>query len=610
MLPDPPGRVRSNSYDESFLHRSAEASFHVLTPRAAEAPPRLQYTPRPNFEDDGPCDPPPTAVFLPQSDGTSPRSHTGDTALDLPRGQEFQDDIGTEKPSALPIHPKDSRLSQTASSAVVAKRENDDELPFDEGNPIILPIDRIYLTGPRVAAPKRIGSSDLTKEADESSIDGAPVQDEAVRQKGVNNKDEDDDDSLFEFAEKQESPTAPNVGDSFSDRKACGIVENNEADELDNSTQGNHQTISSLYSKSAESEVEDLIKDILLVGRSNDSRPGKRKVKQDRKGATKEDSGNGNQDGTDTTLAKVSNEREGDGEDPLTSVWNYLFDGGKSRDEFDEAQDSLATTLVTCPSTAGELFDYASELFLGGDSKASDGNAADENESTRVSRGNADAANASNKGVIGSTSVAPAPSLEEDLRLVELAIEAARSIHRLRGCDFDDTYEIDVAKEIKFTVVDLELPLGLIFQEHRIGCWVTKVLPKGSASVNGKIHVGDQLAAIDGSSAINMNVGDVAALVRDKISSVELTFMRYVGPIRPPLGRVTEEGYEVNPGNLLNRAQPSSPVRQTSSSQQRIESPSNMQTVVSPGDQQEGKSSPGEPEKRRFRLFGRRKSDK
>ncbi len=287
----------------------------------------------------------------------------------------------------------------------------------------------------------------------------------------------------------------------------------------------------------------------------------------------------------------------------MTSVWNYLFDGGKSKDESEEAENSLAATLVTCPSAAGELFDYASELFLGGDSKASD---------DKLSNGDAGGKTVDTATALKSSE--RAPSLEEDWRLVELAIEAARSLHRLRGCIFDDTHEIDFSRDIKFTVVDLELPLGLIFQEHRMGCWVTKVLPKGSAATDGKVQVGDQLAAIDGKSAINMTVGDVAALVRDKIASVELTFMRYVGPLRPTLGGVSEEGYEINARNLLNRnvnSQPSSPFRQNNSGQPKFDSPSSMQTVASPDDTHfvEAKSLSGEQDKRRFRLFGKRKSD-
>jgi hypothetical protein len=523
--------------------------------------------------------------------------------------EEFEEDVGAEKPSALLM--KESRLIQTNVSIGAVSHESGDEIPFDERNVTEtetkathaeitkVPVDRFYLPGPRIAAPKRIESNDFLKDLDESSIDGAPAQNERnmekVSQGGVDKKGEKDDDSLFDFEERQESSTASNTMGSLSSRKATAHPSSNPDGGLDTSTTQEYQTIQSSYSKSAESEVDDLIKDILLLG--ND---GKRTgATNDRLAIDTPNTSDNHQGGDDTALAK-----EGDGQDPISSVWNYLFDGGKSKDESEEAENSLAATLVTCPSAAGELFDYASELFLGGDSKATDDKL---NNDTTTGR-TVDTATALKSSEL-------APSLEEDWRLVELAIEAARSLHRLRGCTFDDTHEIDFSRDIKFTVVDLELPLGLIFQEHRIGCWVTKVLPTGSAATNGKVQIGDQLAAIDGKSAINMTVGDVAALVRDKIASVELTFMRYVGPLRPTLGGVSEEGYEINARTLLNRnvnSQPSSPVRQNDSDQPKFDSPTSMQTVASPEDTSflEAKSMSEEQDKRRFRLFGKRKNDK
>ena len=56
------------------------------------------------------------------------------------------------------------------------------------------------------------------------------------------------------------------------------------------------------------------------------------------------------------------------------------------------------------------------------------------------------------------------PSLEEHLRLVDLAIQAARSAHRLQGYEFDETYDANIVTDIKFSVADMHLPLGLIFK--------------------------------------------------------------------------------------------------------------------------------------------------
>lgn len=156
-------------------------------------------------------------------------------------------------------------------------------------------------------------------------------------------------------------------------------------------------------------------------------------------------------------------------------------------------------------------------------------------------------------------SIQSARSLEEDSRLIDLAIQAAVSVHRLNGYEFDLSREVDIHNEIKFSVVDLVLPLGIIFQENEKGCFVTKILPEGSAArTNGDIQIGDQLAAVDGASAIDMTVDEIASMVRVKKQVIELTFLRYVGPLRPVVGTVIqEEGYEIraseNRGKLLAR---------------------------------------------------------
>ncbi len=59
----------------------------------------------------------------------------------------------------------------------------------------------------------------------------------------------------------------------------------------------------------------------------------------------------------------------------------------------------------------------------------------------------------------------PAPlsrnaKLEDDPRLIELALEAARSLHQLAGVQFDDSNGIDIVEDIKFSIVKLSLPLG------------------------------------------------------------------------------------------------------------------------------------------------------
>jgi len=106
---------------------------------------------------------------------------------------------------------------------------------------------------------------------------------------------------------------------------------------------------------------------------------------------------------------------------------------------------------------------------------------------------------------------------------------------------------VDINSEIKFSVVDLVLPLGIIFQENEKGCFVAKILPEGSAArTKGDVQIGDQLAAVDGTSAIDMTVDEIAKMVRVKKQVVELTFLRYIGPMRPEAGTIVqEEGYEI-----------------------------------------------------------------
>jgi hypothetical protein len=74
----------------------------------------------------------------------------------------------------------------------------------------------------------------------------------------------------------------------------------------------------------------------------------------------------------------------------------------------------------------------------------------------------------------------------------------------------------------------------VLFQENSGGCWVTRILPSGNAAKVGRVELGDQLAAVNGVSAIKAKVDEVCTLVSEASdpSSVELTFLRYVGPLR------------------------------------------------------------------------------
>lgn len=330
------------------------------------------------------------------------------------------------------------------------------------------------------------------------------------------------------------------------------------------------RSLNSEYTKSAESEVEDLIKDIFMIGSGAASNPGRRKVKyspqvkeqlrrsggaassdrrreiaaSDEEDDTLETETNEDNAGLDKSGAKNAKRRESKAreshadekkeDDPFQSMWT-MFEGG----------------LQSISSALG--------LDDGSNSEATGDGQAGLKKSGRKVKGCDNLMNyvvgdkeAPEKAVPEAQDILEtAPSLEDDIRLVNLALQAARSIHMLRGYEFDEEAELDILSDIKFAVVDLSLPLGLIFQENETGCWITKVLPDGSAARTGLVEVGDQLAAVDGTSAIRMKVDEIATIIKRKQSNIELTFLRYIGPLRPAAGTIAEEGYEVKHNSLV-----------------------------------------------------------
>lgn len=127
----------------------------------------------------------------------------------------------------------------------------------------------------------------------------------------------------------------------------------------------------------------------------------------------------------------------------------------------------------------------------------------------------------------------------------------------------------------------------VIFLENEGGSFVTKVDHNGSAARSGGIEVGDQLAAINGTSCFRMKVEDICGLVSSASNPqcVELIFVRYIGPFRPSRGaRTNAVAYDVDMTNPRN-------------------------TLSTEGKKQIGPSSlQGEGSKRRgFRIFGRGK---
>jgi hypothetical protein len=74
-----------------------------------------------------------------------------------------------------------------------------------------------------------------------------------------------------------------------------------------------------------------------------------------------------------------------------------------------------------------------------------------------------------------------------------------------------------------------------LFHENDGGCWITKVFPDGNAAKVGGVEVGDQLAAVNGISAIMLRVDQICTLITEAPNpkNIELTFLRYTGELHP-----------------------------------------------------------------------------
>jgi len=150
---------------------------------------------------------------------------------------------------------------------------------------------------------------------------------------------------------------------------------------------------------------------------------------------------------------------------------------------------------------------------------------------------------------------------------LELAQHAARSLHQVKGVEYDESNVISMPDDVQISVVELKLPLGrklawkrcrnkasamhenlthfccillglpiqVVFLENDGGCFVTRVSPEGSAARSGGVEVGDQLAYINGLSSIRMKVEDICEIISKarNPNCIEMVLFRYVGPLRP-----------------------------------------------------------------------------
>lgn len=423
------------------------------------------------------------------------------------------------------------------------------------------------------------------------------------------------------------------------------IVQNNRTDGYDNveATDG-YQSLESMYTKSVESEAEDILKDIFMIGNGEATNPGRRNVKyklppeekhvqlaamdenaSEETATTSADSITPDDEQHEmnektqkrSALASKDNdyrihapksirpilkvptesnlkqrvstvESKKDDDRLIGDVWSFV--GNRiSAVTFalglvDSGESSLASPMtpstrasISSPQSPSSDMTSRSSMariispFSSPESGKTDQTAANDNSYDDGSRSFSgwSLLDLASDVFLGSTPLSPCNELssratsvpepdvvalktdhsmlEDDARLLDLATQAAVSLHQIRGFEFDLAHTIDISRDIKFSVVDLKLPLGLIFQENDNGCWVKQVLRDGSAAQTNAVEAGDQLIAVDGISAVDMTVDEIAYLVRKQAhETVELTFLRYVGVFRPMVGSVVEEeGYEV-----------------------------------------------------------------
>lgn len=440
-------------------------------------------------------------------------------------------------------------------------------------------------------------------------------------------------------ANEAPGPRENSHGVSFENHETIHRYPNdmNDSMENENSTLAGH-SLNSEYTKSMESEVEDAIKDLFMIGSSKGKNPGRRKLKhnpnvKERLRARAE---------TEAKERETRNEEAPLANDQST-IGTYESDGNTQTDgSLTEGDEGEGPLLGAWSMMESSLSAVGAALGLNEESKEMGAPLPCTTETTRSGSGCTPARvspveedpRTSFQGIIdyvmGATSptssrtpilnpidpIIAAPSLEEDTRLMELAAQAAASWHELQGYVLDPNYEMNIVGDIKFSVVDLALPLGLVFQENDGGCWVTQLLTDGHAAKSGGVVVGDQLAAVDGKSTVRFKVHEVATLVRSKSNqaTLELTFLRYVGPLRPAAGAIREEGYEVN----ATEPEPLPAISSRSKSRRLKNSGSKEAPGAKSTAQRKGAKKRTAPvkkkkadapgtEKKKFRLFGRRK---
>lgn len=340
------------------------------------------------------------------------------------------------------------------------------------------------------------------------------------------------------------------------------------------------RSLHSVYTKSYESEAEDLVKDLFLWGSGKATNPGRRELKYKKGYKGKYKNMKRREDYDDSTLedeqtiedestlegssllpyqnsSRRSNRREDDddtfdgskatleslsysemGEDGWSMTYNYCEDlltmigsvcgissvtaskpepeAESSEKEISPAEPTPVQTKVDdndIQSTLENWLDYAAELLF--DTTPND-NLAGMNSATKQA-------------------------------LMTLSVNAARTKYQLNNCTYYNANNLDLNKDIKIVTIKVGLPIGVVFEESPVACWVKRIFPNGNVarrSSGGKIEEGDQLASINGNSAIQKNVAEVCKILANTPNpeSIELCFIRYIGTIQSV---PDNQGYEV-----------------------------------------------------------------
>jgi len=351
------------------------------------------------------------------------------------------------------------------------------------------------------------------------------------------------------------------------------------------------RSMDSVYTKSAESEVEDLLKDFFLIGRGKANNPGRRRLRyrKNRKDALadnvedeqakKYSSESTTVDEDDTTLGgdvtedqssfgsnnnnqeintnersetKENNKEQSlksrstqNGEitddDPLDIVWNCVDDGMKTL--------TSAFNLL-----GGEDPDETNSRSINGYEKEATASSNEDYNATKQWMKDAQGSLFHNDSEviegIDCIAVPEVRQVDKECGLMQLSFNAVKIKHEISGMEYDETSKLNVMEEIKFVVMTVGLPVGIIFGENDVGCWVTRIFQSGNAAINSrgdKIELGDQLASINGNTSMNKSVAEVCRLLAGAPdpSAIELTFIRYIGPFRPKKKDDHQQGWEV-----------------------------------------------------------------